>query len=275
MLAFNRKTSLYQRAIYAIILIMENFFNTKTTAPATPLNTQYDDLKDNYQQIFVEAAESIRAEVNKLKPGVNTDGGKSENPCTLCSVKDCKIEKKDVFTNYPVGCAYKEWQNQILTFLAGDYRQKLKNTYKMIMDKKSECECSRCGNCCRLAVSEYSYEQLKQRAMRGDKYSKDFVSVFVPYKTEEDAKQANPEYFELLDKLVEDKTYYYYCPKLKGNECSDYENRPDICKDFPHNPLKLLPSTCSYNVWKNEIAHQAMLLKAKTDIIEFYKTKLG
>ena len=144
------------------------------------------------------------------------------------------------------------------------------------MDKKNGFECSQCGNCCRLATSEYSYNQLKQRAMRGDKYSKDFVSVFVPYATEEEAKLANPEYFDLLAEVREEqKIYYYYCPKLVGNKCSDYENRPDICKDFPHNPLKLLPSTCSFNAWKNVVAKQAMLLKAKVDIIEFYKTKLG
>lgn len=247
---------------------MENFFNKPANnTSTTPLNDQYDNLKDNYEQIFIEAAESIRRAVEKFKP---------ENPCTNCTVKDCKIEIKDVFTDYPVGCAYREWQMQILTFLAGDYKQKLKNNYKMIMDKKDECECSKCGNCCRLATSEYSYEQLKQRAMRGDKFSKDFISVFVPYNTEEEAKKANPEYFELLNDLMEDqKVYYYYCPKLVGNICSDYENRPDICKNFPHNPLKLLPSTCSYNTWKNEVAKQSMLLKAKTDIIDFYKTKLG
>ena len=43
--------------------------------------------------------------------------------------------------------------------------------------------------------------------------------------------------------------------------------------DFPHNPLKLLPSRCSYNAWRIEIAKQAMLLKAKTDIIDFYKQR--
>ncbi len=256
-----------EQAIYATILTMENFFNTKTVEPSSPLNNQYDDLKENYHKIFIEAAESIRTAIGKFKP---------ENPCATCTISGCKVEKKDVFTDYPVGCAYNDWQKQVLSFLAGEYRQKLKNTYKMIMDKKCECECARCANCCRLATSEYSYEQLKQRAMRGDKFSRDFVSVFVPYKTEEEAKLANPEYFQLLNEIMEDeKIYYYYCPKLKGNECSDYENRPDICKDFPHNPLKLLPSTCSYNVWKKEVAKQAMLLKAKTDIIEFYKNKLG
>ena len=246
---------------------MENFFNNSTESEKTPLNTQYNNLKDNYEQIFIEAAESIRREVNKFKP---------ENPCTLCSVKDCKITVKDVFTDYPVGCAYRDWQKQILTFLNGEYRQKLKNIYKAMMDKKCEYECIRCANCCRLAVSEYSFEQLKQRAMRGDKFSEDFVSVFRPYETEADAKKANPEYFELLNELMEDqRVYYYYCPKLDGNSCSDYENRPDICKDFPHNPLKLLPSTCSFNAWKNDVDKTAKLLKAKTDIIEFYKNKLG
>jgi Fe-S-cluster containining protein len=245
---------------------MENFFNT-THQPTNPLEEQYDDIKANYKQIFIEAAESIRTEVNKFKP---------ENCCTICSVKNCKIEKKDVFTDYPAGCAYRDWQSQILSFLAGEYRQKLKKSYTSIMDKKCEYECSKCGNCCRLATSEYSYEQLKQRAMRGDKFSRDFVSVFVPFKNDEEARLANPEYFKLLDEIMEDqKVYYYYCPKLVGNTCSDYENRPSICKDFPHNPLKLLPSTCSYNAWKNAVAKSSMLLNAKKDIIEFYKNKLG
>ena len=246
---------------------MENFFSSGEDKPeVTPLITQYDSLKNNYQRIFAEAAESIRCEINKFRP---------ENPCTLCAVKNCNIQKKDVFTDYPTGCAYREWQTQVITFLNGDYKQKLKNIYRTVMEEKNNCECNRCGDCCRLAVSEYSYEQLKQRAFRGDKYSKDFISVFVPYENEEAARKVNPEYFQMLSELVEDKTYYYYCPKLKDNLCSDYENRPDICKDFPHNPLKLLPSKCSFNEWKDAVSKRAMLLKAKTDIIEFYKQKLG
>lgn len=252
-------------AICVIIRIMDNFFSTQQNTNS--LNSQYGNLKNNYEKIFIEAAESIRKELDTFKP---------ENPCNNCSIKDCKIEKKDIFAPFPANCKYRDWQMQALTFLAGDYRQKLKMIYKNIMDKKSNYTCNNCASCCKLAVSEYSYEQLKQRANKGDKFSKDFISIFVPYKTEEDAKAANPEYFELLNKLVEDdKIYYYYCPKLKGNLCSDYENRPSICKDFPHNPLKLLPSACSYNEWKNDVAHDAMLLKAKVDIIDFYKGKLG
>lgn len=254
---------------------MENFFNTNTNLDNSKnlfvnnnsLNSQYDNIKNNYEQIFIEAAESIRREIETFKP---------KDPCSACSIKDCKIEKKDPFISYPNGCKYRDWQLQILAFLSGDYKQKLKNIHKNILNKKCNYECIRCAACCKLATSEYSYEQLKQRALKGDKFSQDFVSVFVPYENEEDAKKVNPEYFELLNKLVEDsKIYYYYCPKLEGNLCSDYENRPNICKDFPHNPLKLLPSSCSFNQWKDEVAHEAMLLKAKVDIIDFYRSKLA
>ena len=250
---------------------MDNFFsksNTTDNAVDSSLNSQYDNLKDNYEKIFIEAAEAIRRELNSFKP---------ENPCEKCALqKDCKIEKKDIFTPYPPNCKYRDWQLQALTFMAGDYRQKLKMMYKNMMDKKNECSCIKCGACCKLATSEHSYAQLKQRAMKGDKFAQDFVSVFVPYETEEEAKQANPEYFELLNKLVEDeKIYYYHCPKVKDNLCTDYENRPNICKDFPHNPLKLLPSSCAFNEWKSSVSHEAMLLKAIVDIIDFYKVKLS
>lgn len=249
---------------------MNNFFatgqNNANNKTDNSLDSQFNNLKNNYETIFIEAAESIRREIDKFKP---------ENPCEKCSIKNCNIEKKDIFSLYPPNCEYREWQLKVLTFLSGDYKQKLKNVYKNMMDKKNNYSCSKCAACCKLATSEYSYNQLKQRAMRGDKFSEDFISVFVPYETEEEAKKANPEYFKLLNELVNDeKIYYYYCPKLKDNLCSDYENRPDICKDFPHNPLKLLPSSCSFNEWKNEIAHDAMLLKAKVDIIDFYKEKL-
>ncbi len=233
------------------------------------LDAQYNEVTSNYEQIFMEAASSIRRELDGFKP---------QDACTYCAKHDCNIEKKDIFSPYPpTGCKLREWQMQAITYLTGDYKNKLNSDYKAIMDKKSNYECNKCGACCKLAVSEYSYIQLKQRAMRGDKFSEEFVSVYVPIESEEEAKAIDPEYFELLNVLVqEDKIYYYRCTKLgEDNLCTIYEDRPNICKDFPHNPLKLLPSKCSFNEWKNEITHSAMLLKAKTDIINFYKEKLG
>ena len=48
-----------------------------------------------------------------------------------------KIEKKDMFAPYPSNCPYRDWQLKILTFLAGDYKQKLKVIYKNIMEKRN------------------------------------------------------------------------------------------------------------------------------------------
>ena len=89
---------------------MENFFsnnNPEQKPESTPLVNQYDDIKENYKQIFVEAAESIRVAIDKFKP---------ENPCEGCSHKDCKIEKKDIFSPYPpTGCKLREWQMKSIT----------------------------------------------------------------------------------------------------------------------------------------------------------------
>ena len=250
-----------------LFLNSEKIEKTEESKKDNSLQEQFNSLKDNYEQIFLEAAESIRKELDEFKP---------KDACNNCNIKDCSLTKKDIFSQYPSGCKLREWQIKSLSYLTGDYRQKLKVQYQNIRNSKKNFNCNKCGDCCKLAVSEYSYSQLKQRAMKGDKFSQDFVSIFVPYETEDEAKAVNPEYFELLNILVEDsKIYYYHCPKLdENNLCTIYEQRPSICKEFPYNPLKLLPSKCSYNEWKNQITHQAMLLKAKVDIINFYKEKL-
>lgn len=250
-------------AIYDNIFAMESFNFNKV------INTQYNDLKENYRKIFIAAADSMRAEVDKMKPNVS---------CNSCPIQ-CNIQSTDfsIFEEYPNKCPYRDWQLKVLTFLNGDYRQGLLNLQKSIMQKKEEYKCNCCGACCRLAVSEHSYDDLKKMANRGDKFAKQFTSVFLPYQDEMQARSALPEYFELLDSLAQDKKmYFYYCPKCNDdNRCSDYENRPDICKDFPYNPLKMLPSTCGYQQWREEANKLAMSIHAKMDLIEFYKNKLS
>ena len=64
--------------ICGTILSMDNFFSTQENTEDNSLNSQYDNLKDNYEKIFIEAAESIRKEVNAFKP---------EDPCKKCNIK--------------------------------------------------------------------------------------------------------------------------------------------------------------------------------------------
>lgn len=232
------------------------------------LNTQYEEMEANYKEIFIEAAEMIRAAIDKFKPDYS---------CKSCRI-NCNIQNVDIFADFPGGCPYYNWQMQALTYLTTTYAEKLKKAKAKIMEGKEKCKCNMCGACCKLAVSEYSFTQLKQRAMRGDRFAKMFTSVFVPYESEEAAEKAAPEYFELSSQLLDpnERVYFYYCPKLTpDNKCSDYENRPLICKDFPITPLKLLPSTCGYLPWRTGANKLAMSIKAREDIIAFYKQKLG
>jgi len=232
------------------------------------LNTQYEQMQADYKEIFVEAAEMIRAAVDKLKPHYS---------CKSCRIP-CNIQNLDIFADYPGGCPYYNWQMQALTYLTTTYTEKLRAAKKKIQEGRDKCSCNMCGTCCKLAVSEFSYTQLKQKAMRGDRYAQMFTSVFVPYESEEDAEKAVPEYFELSNALLDpsERVYYYYCPKLTpDNKCSIYEDRPDLCKDFPLNPLKLLPSTCGYLPWRTGANRISMSIKAREDIIAFYKQKLG
>lgn len=249
--------------IYGSILAMEEFSFNKA------INAQYNDLKENYRKIFIAAAESIRMEADKMKPSFS---------CNSCTI-DCKNRPQNftIFDSYPAKCPYREWQLKFIAFLNSDYKQSLKNMQKSIMLRKDNYSCSKCGACCKLAASEHSYDDLKKMANRGDKFAVQFLKVFVPYPTEIQARSALPEYFELLDSLGENKkVYFYYCPKLTDdNLCSDYENRPDICKQFPYNPLKVLPSTCGYYKWREEVNKIAMSIHAKIDLIEFYKNKLS
>ena len=137
-------------------------------------------------------------------------------------------------------------------------------------------KCSGCATCCRLACSEYSYEELKQKASNGDSFASQFTSIFVPYENFDDARTIYPEYVDLVMAKTNGKIYFYHCPKLTiDNRCSDYENRPQICRDFPDNPLDILPEKCGYCAWKEEINPIALMLHSMIAIIEFYKRKLG
>ena len=77
-----------------------------------------------------------------------------------------------------------------------------------------------------------------------------------------------------MEKNVHGKYYFYHCPKVtKDNLCSDYENRPQICKDFPDNSIGFLPLKCAFQDWKKEVQQLALEIKAVTEIFEYYKTQ--
>ena len=231
-------------------------------------NSEKERLEAEYKELFEESANVIRREIEKFKPNYN---------CSSCTIP-CDIKKVDIFQVFPPNCPFAAWQIKALSYLTNEYSAKLKVTKKSIMQKKSEYSCNKCGDCCKLAISERSPMQLKQHAMRGDKFAREFISIYVPYESEEMAEAICPEYYHKLKELMDDnaRLYFYYCRKLGAdNLCSDYENRPDICKDYPLTAVKTLPDKCSFIPWQESVSKLAMSIQIKEKLIAFYKEKIG
>lgn len=198
------------------------------------LSNDVDNLKEKYRKIFIETSKEINFKLNKM------------------SFQD------------------------FLKFLNEDGIKEIYDLQLKISEKRKKFSCQNCAVCCKLVCSEFAYGELKQKADSGDNFAKQFISIFTPYKNDADAQKIYPEYFELLkEKAADERVYFYHCLKVgKDNKCSDYENRPQICRDFPSNPIEFLPENCGYSQWKKEAEYLALKAHAMLEIIDFYKNKI-
>lgn len=129
--------------------------------------------------------------------------------------------------------------------------EKIKTELEKIRSERENYHCGGCGGCCRFAVSEFSPDELTLKSQNGDNFASQFIKTFVPYHSIEESRKIYPEYVEMLEKLTDGNFYIYHCPKVtEDNRCSDYDNRPQICRDFPEINGFFLPKTCSFAPWK-------------------------
>lgn len=217
------------------------------------LSASIDDLRKRYREIFKVSSDAILQRINELKPNINGD----------------------IFDVFEKGSSGYKWQTDVLKMFDDDICREIYRKWREILDYRSRFKCSGCGTCCKLACSEFSPVELKQKAENGDNFANQFLSVFVPYDSKEDARKIYPEYIKMLEENKESDVYFYHCPKLTEDcKCSDYGNRPQICRDFPDNPLALLPNSCGYEKWKAEVEPIALMLHSMLEIIEYYKNKI-
>lgn len=219
------------------------------------LNEKVTELRTKYRSIFKDSVKSLDELISKLKP---------------------KPVAGELLDEYPKNSDGQKWQQAVLELLQGEVSKNIYRKLNEILAYRTQFKCVGCATCCNLACSEFSPEELKQKAANGDKFATQFTSIFVPYASKEEARKIYPEYIKLLEDNGEDKVYFYHCPKLtEDKRCSDYENRPQICRDFPDNPLSFLPASCGYKAWKNEIEPIALMLHSMIEIIDFYISKLN
>ncbi len=218
------------------------------------LNSILENQRLQYREVFKHSVNELQKRIDEIKP-VGVEG--------------------DVFTEFPVGSSGKDWQIAVLDMLENDISKDIYLKFQEILAERKTYHCNCCATCCNLACSEFSPEELEKRAKNGDNFAQQFLSVFVPYSSKEEARKVYPEYIALLEENKEDEVYFYHCPKLTADKkCSDYENRPQICRDFPDNPLTLLPASCGFCEWKEKSESMTLLLHAMIEIVEYYKEKI-
>ncbi len=218
------------------------------------LDNVLNSMKEKYREIFLKSADAIKDRVDEIKP-IDFDG--------------------DIFDTYSSDSVGVSWQDAVLKMFEDDISHEIFRKWNEIIAYRQNFHCKGCATCCNLACSEFSPEELKLRAANGDNFAKQFTSIFIPYNSKEEFKDIYPEYIKLLEKHTDDDVYFYHCPKLNDcKKCSDYENRPQICRDFPDNPLCILPESCGFYEWRKEVEPVAMMLHAMVEIIDYYKKKI-
>lgn len=218
------------------------------------LSSHFSKLKAYYRKTFLEYANVLLTRIVELKT-TEFEG--------------------DIFDKYLKGSIGYQWQKSVLEFVDLELKKIPKEVQKVKLSRE-DFSCCGCGVCCKFAVSEFSPQELGQKALQGDVFASQFVKTFEPYDSIEKVKRIFPQYLEFLEKSETAGGYYFYhCPRVtKDNKCPDYENRPQICRDFPDNPIAFLPLSCGYNEWKRNTEKKMLELNAKSEILNFYKERL-
>lgn len=210
--------------------------------------------KKKYREIFVQTLSEIDSYISELSP----EGFEGS-----------------ILVEYQENSLGKYWQEKVINALKQRLLDIKSRLTKEILSLRKSSKCICCGTCCRFACSEFSCSELLNKAKNGDKTANDFLSIFSPYENIDEVKQIFPEYVELLEKTGENGYYFYHCSKVtKDNKCSDYENRPQICRDFPDNPTVFLPLKCGFNDWKLKSNSVSLKLSAEMEISLFYIEKI-
>lgn len=219
------------------------------------LSNVVKSIKQKYREIFLTTVEVIKQRVEEIKP----DGFEG-----------------DIFDAFEPDSSGRQWQKDVLEMIEKDISPEIYRKWREILAYRKNFHCKGCATCCNLACSEFSPEQLKEKAQNGDKFATQFLSIFVPYEAREEAEKIYPEYLGLLKDTLEEDVYFYHCPKLtECKRCSDYENRPEICRVFPDNPLSILPESCGFYQWRLEVEPIALMLHSMVEIVDYYKKNIS
>lgn len=230
------------------------------------MQAEYDisTIKQAYRKIFQEACTEF---LDRLA------GLRGNHACPQC---DAAGDSLDLLNTYHPGCGYRAWQQKAMAVIENDIARDILVKLKQIEAYKATFNCHQCGVCCRFASSEFSYEQLQEKARTGDSFATQFTSIFLPYASTDAAHDRFPEIVDsVLDQAGDEEVYFYHCPYIgEDNRCTIYgqPKRPAICQSYPDTPLTFIYKNCAWRPWKEETHPDALWAHA---MIELCSDTLG
>lgn len=144
--------------------------------------------------------------------------------------------------------------------------------------------CGMCGQCCICVTPSTPTKELIKKAEAGDQFAIDFLSIFVPFESIEEAKKVNINNVERSlaicekpnSKVKKEELVFYRCKHLLDNNlCSNHENRPELCRSFPDSPFLVVPKGCVYENWVAECREKYKALKEELNKLNEYKAELA
>lgn len=146
------------------------------------------------------------------------------------------------------------------------------------LDSRPQRLCLMCGKCCRLSTAPKTYKELLELVKNDDEGAKDFLKIFEPYSSIEEARKHSPQTVDNILKTItgagEDpnKVTFYTCRHIQDNNlCGIYKERPELCDRFPSSPWAVVPPGCGYEGWlfKKREEIKQKIRKQKELMLEF------
>ncbi len=143
--------------------------------------------------------------------------------------------------------------------------------------------CNKCGSCCICATPSVSYKELLEKAAKGEEFARDFYSIFIPYQNITDAEKICADTVKNTlessnkgkNNINKNELVFYKCKYYSDSKkCLIYEDRPELCRDFPGSPFVLLNKKCAYFVWAKECKIKYKEFQNEIENLKKYKEEI-
>jgi len=230
----------------------------------------YQETRQHYTQLFRQLEAALNERLEMLRP---------KQHCPQCGAESAKLLSRQKAHE---GCVENAWRYEVLHIVEEEIPADVVAQLTAIQSARNQVQCHSCGECCRLASSEYSYEELQDRARSGDAFAHDFVTIFLPYASRQEAKKRFPSQVQAVlshigeapDSQESEKTervFFYHCPYIQeDNLCGVYgtDKRPTICESYPETPLDYVSKNCAWKPWQEDHHINTLLAHAMLNLCD-------